>query len=207
MTQPAVCADRVCFSRSRYTGKERDTESGNDYFEARYYSSAMGRFMSPDWSDESDPVPFAEFENPQSLNLYTYVNNNPLRSTDPDGHMHEECHHSQTSTQDAEGTIHVTESEHCEVVRDASDNLAQRSIIPLMNFAHNHPLIGAMLAPSCPDPKNCIQVGVLPWGMTGDFLSNSNQWPKGQNCRKSSTNFTNPLIQSWAAQLAQSARN
>ena len=36
-----------------------------------------------------------------------------------------------------------------------------------MNFAHNHPWIGAMLAPSCPDPKNCIQVGVLPWGMTG----------------------------------------
>lgn len=33
---------------SRTTGKERDIESGNDYFEARYYSSAMGRFMSPD---------------------------------------------------------------------------------------------------------------------------------------------------------------
>ena len=28
-----------------FTGKERDSESGNDYFEARYYSSAMGRFM------------------------------------------------------------------------------------------------------------------------------------------------------------------
>ena len=32
----------------RSTGKERDTESGNDYFEVRYYSSAMGRFLSPD---------------------------------------------------------------------------------------------------------------------------------------------------------------
>jgi len=30
-----------------FTGKERDTESGNDYFDARYYSSAMGRFLSP----------------------------------------------------------------------------------------------------------------------------------------------------------------
>ena len=39
----------------RYTGKERDAESGNDYFEARYYSSAMGRFMSPDWSAKEDP--------------------------------------------------------------------------------------------------------------------------------------------------------
>ena len=36
----------VCASRS--TGKERDTESGNDYFGARYYGSSMGRFLSPD---------------------------------------------------------------------------------------------------------------------------------------------------------------
>ena len=42
-----MTAFSACASRS--TGKERDTESGNDYFEARYYSSAMGRFMSPDW--------------------------------------------------------------------------------------------------------------------------------------------------------------
>jgi len=34
--------------RPHFTGKERDSESGNDYFGARYYSSAMGRFMSPD---------------------------------------------------------------------------------------------------------------------------------------------------------------
>jgi hypothetical protein len=43
----ATCAYVVCFFASRCTGKERDAESGNDYFEARYYSSAMGRFMSP----------------------------------------------------------------------------------------------------------------------------------------------------------------
>ena len=34
-----------------FTGKERDSESGNDYFGARYYASSMGRWMSPDWSD------------------------------------------------------------------------------------------------------------------------------------------------------------
>ena len=33
-----------------FTGKERDAESGNDYFGARYYAVCMGRFMSPDWS-------------------------------------------------------------------------------------------------------------------------------------------------------------
>jgi RHS repeat-associated protein len=38
-----------CISRaSHFTGKERDTESGNDYFGARYYASSMGRFMSPE---------------------------------------------------------------------------------------------------------------------------------------------------------------
>jgi RHS repeat-associated protein len=42
-----------------FTGKERDAESGNDYFGARYYGSSMGRFMSPDWSAKVEPVPYA----------------------------------------------------------------------------------------------------------------------------------------------------
>jgi len=71
---------------SRSTGKERDSESGNDYFGARYYSSAMGRWMSPDWSAKMEPVPYAKLDNPQSLNLYAYVMNNPLSRFDVDGH-------------------------------------------------------------------------------------------------------------------------
>ena len=74
----------VCLSR--YTGKERDSESGNDYFGARYYASSMGRFMSPDWSDKAEPIPYADLTNPQTLNLYGYTGNNPLSRTDPDGH-------------------------------------------------------------------------------------------------------------------------
>jgi RHS repeat-associated protein len=69
-----------------FTGKERDTESGNDYFGARYYSSNMGRFLSPDWSAKEEPVPYATMDNPQSLNLYSYVQNNPLSHVDSDGH-------------------------------------------------------------------------------------------------------------------------
>jgi RHS repeat-associated protein len=61
-----------------FTGKERDSESGNDYFGARYYASSMGRFMSP------DPVG-GSLSNPQSLNRYAYVVNNPLRNVDPTG--------------------------------------------------------------------------------------------------------------------------
>ena len=66
--------------RCRYTGKERDAESGLDYFGARYYGANMGRFMSPD--DGTD----VNLNNPQSLNRYAYVHNNPLRNIDPFGH-------------------------------------------------------------------------------------------------------------------------
>jgi len=69
-----------------FTGKERDTESGNDYFEARYYSSAMGRFLSPDWSAKEEPVPYAKLNDPQTLNLYAYVGNSPMTRFDADGH-------------------------------------------------------------------------------------------------------------------------
>jgi RHS repeat-associated protein len=72
--------------QSPFTGKERDSESGNDYFGARYYASSMGRFMSPDWSAKAEPVPYAKLDDPQSLNLYAYVGNNPLLRMDPTGH-------------------------------------------------------------------------------------------------------------------------
>jgi RHS repeat-associated protein len=73
--------------RSRCTGKQRDTESGLDYFGARYYGSALGRFTSADWSATPEPVPYADLTNPQSLNLYVYVQNNPLKNRDLDGHV------------------------------------------------------------------------------------------------------------------------
>jgi RHS repeat-associated protein len=69
-----------------FTGKEHDAESGNDYFGARYYASTTGRFLSPDWSAKEEPVPYAKLDNPQTLNLYSYVQNNPLIRVDADGH-------------------------------------------------------------------------------------------------------------------------
>jgi hypothetical protein len=42
--------------------------------------------MTPDWSKNPQGVPYADFGNPQSLNLYSYVRNNPVAGTDPDGH-------------------------------------------------------------------------------------------------------------------------
>ncbi|MDP9050871.1 MAG: RHS repeat-associated core domain-containing protein, partial [Acidobacteriota bacterium] len=73
-------------TEQHFAGKERDTESGNDYFGARYYNSNTGRWLSPDWSAAENPVPYAKLGDPQSLNLYAYVGNNPLGGIDQDGH-------------------------------------------------------------------------------------------------------------------------
>jgi RHS repeat-associated protein len=71
---------------SKFTGQIRDAETGLDFFGARYLSAAEGRFLTPDWSSTPQVVPYAEFGNPQSLNLYNYMRNNPLQGRDPDGH-------------------------------------------------------------------------------------------------------------------------
>jgi RHS repeat-associated protein len=70
----------ICAFAHKVTGKERDAESGLDYFGARYYASGMGRFMSP------DSPSYAHLSNPQAWNLYSYTYNNPVSMWDPDGH-------------------------------------------------------------------------------------------------------------------------
>jgi RHS repeat-associated protein len=64
----------------RSTGKERDSETGLDYFGTRYFSGAQGRFTSAD-----EPLADQFEQNPQSWNLYSYGRNNPLRFVDPTG--------------------------------------------------------------------------------------------------------------------------
>jgi RHS repeat-associated protein len=64
----------------KFTGKERDPESGLDYFGARYYGNGLGRFTSPDPKPKS-AHPF----DPQTWNRYAYVTNRPLIFIDPDG--------------------------------------------------------------------------------------------------------------------------
>jgi RHS repeat-associated protein len=72
--------------RVKFTGKERDAETGLDWFEARYMSSAQGRFSSPDPENAGALV-----RDPQSWNMYAYGRNNPLRYTDPGGLSYRVC--------------------------------------------------------------------------------------------------------------------
>jgi RHS repeat-associated protein len=70
----------------KFTGKELDDETGLYNYRARYYSPALGRYMTPDWSARPVPIPYADLSNPQTLNLYTYGKNNPTTLADKDGH-------------------------------------------------------------------------------------------------------------------------
>jgi RHS repeat-associated protein len=86
--------------RQQFTSKERDIESGMDYFLARYYSASQGRFTSPDEftggpdelfdfaDDASDnPTFYADLFDPQTVNKYQYCLNNPFKYVDPTGHQ------------------------------------------------------------------------------------------------------------------------
>jgi RHS repeat-associated protein len=65
----------------QFAGKERDAETGFNYFGARYYASGTGRFTTP------DPITINDLRivSPQRWNRYVYAVNNPLRYGDPDG--------------------------------------------------------------------------------------------------------------------------
>lgn len=70
----------VLLDPTQFTGKERDAETGLDYFGARYLAGMLGRFVSP------DSTAYSKMNNPQSWNLYAYAFNNPLANIDPTGH-------------------------------------------------------------------------------------------------------------------------
>ncbi|GEM_PF-6045664 len=80
---------QITSNHYKFNGKERGeaAEGGLDYFGARSYSSTLGRWTTPDWSEEPSAIPYAKLTNPQSLNLYSYVTDDPLSHTDLDGHF------------------------------------------------------------------------------------------------------------------------
>ena len=109
----------TCSQNYKFTGKERDPDTNStDYFGARWYQGAMARFYSPDWSDDPEPVPYARLDNPQSLNLYTYAQDNPTTLRDEDGH----------DLGDAEPDVAITSDS----TGDSSSNAQQKSPPPVV---------------------------------------------------------------------------
>ena len=86
--QELGCSPADQTNHYKFTGKERDSESGLDYFGLRYMGSSLGRFMSPDPGQASG---FDHMDDPQSWNGYAYARNNPLIYTDPDGLNYTAC--------------------------------------------------------------------------------------------------------------------
>jgi RHS repeat-associated protein len=80
LTKRSRAAGCAVFNYPFLTSKERDIETGLDYFLARYYSSTQGRFTSPD-----EPLIGQDEPDPQTWNLYSYTSNNPLNRTDEEG--------------------------------------------------------------------------------------------------------------------------
>lgn len=70
-------------STHKFTGQEADAATGLHYFGARYYDAQLGRFITAD-----TVIPGAGSD-PQGLNRYAYVLNNPMRFVDPSGHAPE----------------------------------------------------------------------------------------------------------------------
>ncbi|HEX4997176.1 MAG TPA: RHS repeat-associated core domain-containing protein, partial [Terriglobia bacterium] len=88
---PGNTRDLPCFGAAsvlsqKFTGQQRDSETGLDYFIARYMSPVQGRFTSPD-------TPFADqhVADPQTWNLYEYARNNPISNVDPSGQAYFVC--------------------------------------------------------------------------------------------------------------------
>jgi RHS repeat-associated protein len=75
-----------CAQNYKFEGKERDAETQNDDFGAREYSWRAGRWLSADWSAIPAPVPYANLSNPQTLNLYAMVADDPETFADLNGH-------------------------------------------------------------------------------------------------------------------------
>jgi len=116
----------------QFTSKERDNETGLDYFGARYFASVQGRFTSV------DPISFADARKyePQAINLYSYCGNNPLTRVDPDGRYYLGTNGKRVSvTRDTNG--------HVRVGRNANASL--RRYAELVNKAESSEAVSAML--------------------------------------------------------------
>jgi RHS repeat-associated protein len=139
---------QISTNHYKFAGKERDSESGLDYFGARYYSNGLGRFVTPDWSQVIVPVPYADLTDPQSLNQYSYVRNIPTSRTDPNGHctVDGEKHNALWCVGHAMGLTHSQKEEQARIDTERQwliQNVAQNgNQVRALNGASNSQIDG-----------------------------------------------------------------
>lgn len=154
--------------RQKFGSKERDFETGLDYFGARYYSSGMGRWTSPDWSETPEPIPHADLTTPQSLNLYTYVYNNPLFTADSDGHSPDVPEWLQRLINAAAGRGYKTDAELEAEKRAAETKRAQeayKAAEELKKLGFDPDQISQLSNQQVTDLYNALQKGEIPDGI------------------------------------------
>jgi len=152
----------------KFTGKERDSESGLDNFDARYLGSSMGRFMSADPANAG-----ASVNNPQSWNGYSYGLNNPLKYVDPNGldciYLNEEGNavdhilHSDCESETDNGYWVDNDENH--PVQKSDVSFSGDANTMLVSFTSQNDLFGLghfqqFCIGSCPDNSVTVSVGL-----------------------------------------------
>jgi RHS repeat-associated protein len=150
--------------RKKFTGYERDSETGLDYAQARYFSSAQGRFTSPD-----PLLASAKSIDPQSWNRYSYVGNNPMVFADPSGlsrgpaglysSIHDadkapQSRGNNTLLEEAEAAWEVRLTDTLEAIRECEwlNELARTDPGGAASIAASNPMIEAQLQNPVPQP-------------------------------------------------------
>jgi RHS repeat-associated protein len=166
----------ACYQSSplHFTGKERDTESGLDNFEARYNSSSLGRFMSADQLG-----PGQHPGNPQSWNLYSYVLNNPLKLVDPSGEFtcdktvsDQQCDHFQAGLDKAQDAADALGNKYGWDSKQYLD--AQRAIDAYGDEGVDN---GVVIA------QGNVGSGLADTAVAGNTVAKTKDNPNGQNIR------------------------
>ncbi|MCX6023101.1 MAG: hypothetical protein NTZ05_15500 [Chloroflexi bacterium] len=134
----------------RYTGEQHDTESGYTFLRARYYDPTLGRFIS---KDPFDGVK----QDPQSLNGYIYVQNNPINAIDPSGLVKIELVYRELPQYNYGTPVH-----HSYIVVTERDG-SQRSYSGM------------------PDGQFCVCIRGFLVGVSEKYQRDSGEWGKGEN--------------------------
>jgi RHS repeat-associated protein len=124
-----VCTGTPDATEQHFTGKEHDSESGLDYFGARYYANVLGRWVSTD----SAIITLDAFD-PQTWNRYSYAFNKPVTLVDPNGNWPGWYHH--IIIQDTFGNLGAHAVAILDAASDWVDSVAAGNQAPERAFMH-----------------------------------------------------------------------